>query len=82
MKKVKWIILSITVLLAGFALVEINIVSNQIRKSEQEKVKLWANAISQKAELVNYSEEFFANVALDEHRRSQRLVLNPNIVYL
>lgn len=71
MKKVKWIILSITVLLAGFALVEINIVSNQIRKSEQEKVKLWANAISQKAELVNYSEEFFANVALDEHRKME-----------
>ena len=60
-----------TVLLAGFALFEINNLSNQIRHSEQEKVKLWANAISQKAELVNYSEDFFSSVALDEHRKME-----------
>lgn len=71
MKRVKWIILSITILLAAFALIEINRLSTQIRKSEQEKVKLWANAISQKAQLVNYSETFFAQVALDEHRKME-----------
>lgn len=71
MKKARWIILALAILLAGFALFEINKLSNQIRKSEQEKVKLWANAISQKAELVNYSEQFFAHVALDEHRKMQ-----------
>ena len=71
MKNAKWIILAITVLLAGFALFEINNISNQIRKSEEEKVKLWANAISQKAQLVNYSERFFANMALDEHRKME-----------
>ena len=71
MKNVKWIILAITVLLAAFALFEINNLSNQIRKAEQEKVKLWANAISQKAQLVNYSEQFFASVALDEHRKME-----------
>ena len=46
MNKIKWIILSITVLLAMSALLEINSLSNQIRISEQEKVTLWANAIS------------------------------------
>ena len=71
MKKTKWIILSVTVLLALFALVEINNLSMQIRKAELEKVKLWANAISQKAQLVNYSEEFFSSVALDEHRKME-----------
>ena len=34
-------------------------------------MRLWANAISQKAQLVNYSEEFFAHVALDEHRKME-----------
>ena len=34
MKNVKWIILAITVLLAAFALFEINNLSNQIRKAE------------------------------------------------
>lgn len=71
MKRANWIILAFAILLAGFALFEINKLSNQIRKSEQEKVKLWANAISQKAELVNYSEQFFAHVALDEHRKME-----------
>lgn len=71
MKKISWIILASAILLAGFALFEINKLSNQIRESEQEKVKLWANAISQKAELVNSSEQFFAHVALDEHRKME-----------
>ena len=71
MKKAKWIILAITILLAGFALFEIYNLSSQIRKSEEEKVRLWANAISQKAQLVNYSETFFAHVALDEHRKME-----------
>ena len=71
MKKAKWIILAITVLLAGFALFEIYALSTQIRRTEQEKVKLWANAISQKAQLVNYSEQFFASVARDEHLKME-----------
>lgn len=71
MRKAKWIILAATIILAAFALIEINRLSNQIRKSEQEKVKLWANAISQKAQLVTYSETFFAQVALDEHRKME-----------
>lgn len=71
MKNAKWIVLAITVLLAGFALFEINNLSNRIRQSEEEKVKLWANAISQKAQLVTSSEEFFSKVALDEHRKMQ-----------
>lgn len=71
MKKAKWIILALVVALAAFALLEINKISNQIRQSEEEKVRLWANAISQKAQLVNYSEQFFSNVALDEHRKME-----------
>ncbi len=71
MNKAKWLILGITVLLAVVALVEINRVSIQMRRAEVEKVKLWANAISQKAQLVNYSEEFFASVALDERRKME-----------
>ena len=71
MKKAKWTIFIIILALTTFALLEINKISNQIRKSEEEKVRLWANAVSQKAQLVNYSEQFFANVALDEHRKME-----------
>lgn len=71
MKRVKWLILGTTVLLAVIALVEINYVSGQMRRAEVEKVKLWANAIAQKARLVNYSEQFFASVARDERRKME-----------
>ena len=71
MKKAKWIILAVTVVVAVVALIEINYLATQIRKTEQDKVKLWAKAISQKAQLVDYSEQFFAQVAIDEHRKMQ-----------
>lgn len=69
MKKGKWIILSITILMALFALWQIDHVANQIRQSEEEKVRLWANAISQKAELVSSSDEFFRQAKIDERRK-------------
>lgn len=69
--RIRWIILSITVALSLFALWEINYISTQIRYSEEQKVQLWAKAISQKAQLVSYSEEFFRQVGLDERRKMQ-----------
>lgn len=71
MKKVKWIVLAVTVSLAIAALWYINRIANQIRESEQAKITLWANAISQRAQLVSHSDEFFSQVALDEHRKMQ-----------
>ena len=47
MKKAKWIILAIASLLAIVALWQINRVATQIRQSEVQKVRLWANAINQ-----------------------------------
>ena len=69
MKHVKWAILALTVILAAFALFEINNIATHIRLSEQAKIKLWAQAISQKAQIVNYSEDFFAQVSVDERRK-------------
>lgn len=71
MKKVKWIILALTVMMAVAALWQINSVSNEIRISEMQKVRLWANAINQKAQLVRSTDLFFQHVGLDEHRKMQ-----------
>lgn len=71
MKKSKWILLAITVALAIVALWQINHIAHQIRLSEQAKVKIWANAIGQKKVLMNHTEAFFKQVALDEHRKMQ-----------
>lgn len=69
--RVRWILLSIAVLMAIAALVEINLLASRIRDAEEDKVRLWAQAISQKAQLVDYSEQFFLEVGLDERRKME-----------
>lgn len=71
MKKIKWIILGTTVVLAFIALWQIDHIASQIKISEEEKVRLWANAISQKIELVNHTDAFFQQASIDERRKMQ-----------
>lgn len=68
-RKGRWAVMSIAILLALATLITINNFAKQIRHSEQEKVRLWANAIGQKAELVTSTETFFNEVAIDERRK-------------
>ena len=68
-RKGKWIIMTISIILGLAALWIINTFAQQIRKSEEEKVRIWAGAISQKAELVTSTETFFNEVAIDERRK-------------
>lgn len=70
-KRIKLVILGVIILMALAALWLINKVDKQIRISETEKVRIWAGAISQKSQLVSYSEHFFNQVALDEQRKIQ-----------
>ena len=62
-------ILALTVALAIAALYIVNDISSQIRHSEKQKVELWARAISQKAQLMSYSDNFFKQVGVDERRK-------------
>lgn len=42
----KYILLTLTILLALAALWQVQRIANEIRREEQDKVRLWANAIS------------------------------------
>ena len=68
-KRWKVVILIFTILLAFVALVLINNIVVQIQNSEKEKIKLWVNAISRKAELVSHTETFFKTVREEERNR-------------
>ena len=68
-RKGKWVIISVSILFALATLWAINAFDKQIRLSEQEKVRLWANAISQKSELMSSTETFFNEVGIDERRK-------------
>ena len=45
-----------------------------IANEERQKVKIWADAVSAKAELVNYTDYFFNNIKLEEGKRAAILV--------
>ena len=68
-KRWKIAILVITVLLAFVALILVNNIVVQIQNSEKEKIKLWVNAISRKADLVSHTETFFRTVREEERSR-------------
>lgn len=68
-RRSKWVIMAVTIAMGFAALWLIYNFAQQIRKSEQEKVSLWANAISQKAQLMTSTETFFNEVAIDERRK-------------
>lgn len=67
----RWILLSLTVVLAILALWEINHIAIQIKNSEEQRVKIWATAIGQRAQLMSYTEEFFLEVAEEEHSKME-----------
>lgn len=51
-----------------------NILLRNIADEERQKVKIWADAVSAKAELVNYTEYFFDNIKTEEGKRATILV--------
>lgn len=69
--RTRWVLLATTVVLAIGALFEVNHIAQQIKQGEEQKVKLWATAISQRAQLVNYTEQFFREVAEEEHSKME-----------
>ncbi|MBQ9474518.1 MAG: HAMP domain-containing histidine kinase [Bacteroidales bacterium] len=70
-QRAKWVVMVITILLAFFALWQINRIARQIRISEEQKVRIWANAIGSKAQLVAYTDEFFEEVAYEERLKME-----------
>lgn len=68
-RNAKYITFTITVIIACLALWTVNRIITQVENSEKEKVRLWANAICQKADLVSHTEDFFKKVQTEERTR-------------
>ncbi len=51
-----------------------NLLLREIANEERKKVKMWADAITTKAELVTYTEHFFENIKKEEGKRAALLV--------
>ena len=58
-QRVKLIIMGLAVVLALFALWEVQNIASQIRESEEAKIRLWANAIGQRNRMAEVTQQFF-----------------------
>ena len=50
-----------------------NDIARRIRVEEQTKVKLWSEAIIQRAELVGYTQQLFEELSQEERQKADRL---------
>ncbi len=65
----KWLLFFSGILIIAFSIWFSNILVNRLANDERNKVKIWADAIHQKASLVNYTEEFFKKIQVEERKR-------------
>ena len=70
-QRLKWIIMGVTVALALVALWQVQRIAEQVRQSEEEKVRLWAAAVGQRNQMATATAQFFQQATLDEHRKMQ-----------
>ena len=69
--RLKWILLAVTIALALVALWQLHTIADRVRQEEEENVRLWANAISQRAHIMEVQRQFFEEATLDEHRKME-----------
>ncbi len=70
-RRLKWILLTLTVALGLVALWQVQKIAETIRSEEQEKVRLWASAVGQRARMLEATKHFFDEATLDEHRKME-----------
>ncbi len=68
-QRLKLIVLTLTIGMALLALWQVQCVADQVRQSEEAKVRLWASAIGQRNQMAATTAHFFQQATLDEHRK-------------
>ncbi len=72
-KRWKWILFSLAVMIVVASLWYTNILVREISRDERNNIRIWADAIYQKAELVNYTDKFFNQIRNEERKRVELL---------
>jgi hypothetical protein len=50
-----------------------NSLMDRMANEEQERIRIWANAIQRKADMVTYSNEFFSHIAIEEEQHAKQI---------
>lgn len=69
----KLVLLIVAAVIAGTTLWVSSRIARTIRAEEQEKVRLWSEAIRQRAELVGYTQKLFEELSNEERDKADRL---------
>ncbi len=71
LKKKRWklILFATAMLIIAGSLYYTSILVNEIRKDERRNVEIWADAIHQKADLVNFTNDLFEQIKNEERKR-------------
>lgn len=86
----RWLFI-MALLIVGFSLWYSNQLVKNIARDERAKITTWANAIQQRVNLVNYTDNFFDKIRAEERKRveilaeaTERMVMageNENILF-
>ncbi len=63
-----WLFMS-AIIIVSISLWYTNILVNKIAKEERKKVRLWADAVQKKANLVKYTNELFNKIKIEERKK-------------
>ncbi|MBE9491706.1 MAG: HAMP domain-containing histidine kinase [Bacteroidetes bacterium] len=72
-KRWKLILFALAVAIVTASLWYTNILVRKISRDERSNIQIWANAIQQKADLVNYTDVFFKQIKVEERKRAEIL---------
>lgn len=80
--KQRWkiFLLIVALVIAAVTLFYTNNIAEEIRKEEQLKVKLWSEAIQQRAELVNYTQQLFEELRQEERDKADLLASAYSVI--
>ena len=70
-KRWKWLLFVSAFIVFLVILYYSNVLLGEIAREERQKVSLWAEAVTQKAQLVNYTNHFFDEVKAEEAKRQE-----------
>lgn len=70
----RWFLFVLASLVLVFTLFRVNKLVQKVRREEQKKVEIWAEAIGRKADLVEHTGHFFRHMQREERRRVEMFV--------
>jgi signal transduction histidine kinase len=72
-KRWNWILISAAIIIVTGSLWYSNVLVNKMASSERNNVRIWANALQRKANLVAYTDRFFGQIREVERNRAEIL---------